>query len=81
MSMLTSMPPSALSSSGLVTAAPVAPRKPGLFVRLVKRLIESRQRQVERELRRHRLHLPSELEAAGWRINERNEDSLPFMRQ
>lgn len=57
------------------TASPVRKRK-GLFARL----IEARQKQAELELRRHGLRLPRELEEAGLRISERNEDSLPFVR-
>ena len=52
---------------------------PGLFGRLMARLMEARRRQAMLELRRHGLYLPSEMEAAGRKINERNEDSLPFM--
>ena len=55
-------------------------KRPGLFGRLMARLMEARRRQAMLELRRHGLYLPSEMEAAGWKINERNEDSLPFVR-
>jgi hypothetical protein len=44
------------------------------------RLIASRQRQAMIELQRHGLRLPSELEQAGGKLSERNEDSLPFVR-
>jgi hypothetical protein len=60
-------------------AAPAEPKQ-RLFARLFQRMIEARQRQAERELHRHGLHLPSELEAAGRKISARNEDSLPFVR-
>jgi hypothetical protein len=76
MSMLTST----LISSTSARPAAAVPARPGLFSRIVKHMIEARRRQVERELHRHGLHLPSELEAAGRKINERNEDSLPFIR-
>ena len=56
-------------------AAPVRRRK-GLFARFM----EARQRQAMQELRRHGLRLPRELEEAGLKISERNEDSLPFVR-
>jgi len=62
-------------------AAPVAARpsrRPGLFVRLMNRLIEARQRQIMNEIRRHAVLLPHELEQAGWKVTERSEDSLPF---
>jgi hypothetical protein len=55
-------------------------KRPGLFGRLMARLMEARRRQAMLELRRHGLYLPSEMEAAGGKINERNEDSLPFVR-
>ena len=32
------------------------------------------------ELYRHSHLLPRELEQAGWKIGERSEDSLPFVR-
>jgi hypothetical protein len=56
-------------------AAPVRKRT-GLFARLM----EARQRQAMMELSRHGLRLPRELEEAGFKIGERNEDSLPFVR-
>jgi hypothetical protein len=55
--------------------APVRKRK-GLF----QRLMEARQRQADLELARHGLLLPRELEEAGLRISQRNEDELPFVR-
>lgn len=51
-----------------------------LLSRLLAAMIASRQRQAEEELRRHGVLLPSELEQAGWKVNERNEDTLPFAR-
>jgi len=65
--------------AGMPAAAPAAKRK-GLFARIMARLIEVRQRQAMDEIRRHGLKLPLELEQAGRKINERNEDSLPFVR-
>jgi len=61
------------------TAAPVQ-KRPGLFARILARMIEARQRQAMEEIRRYGLKLPAELEQAGWKINERSEDSLPFVR-
>ena len=58
-------------------AAP-ARRRPGLLSRLYVGFLEARRRQALQELKRHGLMLPSELEQAGWRLNERSEDSLPF---
>jgi hypothetical protein len=59
--------------------APAAPRK-GFFARLMAQMMAARQRQAMDELRRHNLLLPHELEAAGWKLTERSEDSLPFRR-
>lgn len=61
-------------------AAAPALKRPGLFARIMARMIEARQRQAMDEIRRYGLKLPSELERAGWKINERSEDSLPFVR-
>lgn len=66
------------SAYGKIGSSPV--RKQGMLARLFARFIESRQRQAMLELQRHGLRLPTELEAAGWKITERNEDSLPFIR-
>ena len=59
--------------------APVRKRK-NLFARIVAGMIEARRKQAMEEMRRHGLKLPDELEQAGWKINERSEDSLPFVR-
>ena len=65
------------SAAPVETAATTVIRKSkGLFARL----IEARQKQAMQELRRHGLQLPRELEEAGLKIGERNEDSLPFVR-
>lgn len=58
------------------SAATPLRRRKGLFARF----IEARQRQALQELHRHGLRLPRELEEAGLKIGERNEDSLPFVR-
>ena len=42
--------------------------------------IAARQHKATEELKRHGVLLPRELELAGWKINERSEDSLPFIR-
>lgn len=55
---------------------PASTRRKGLFARL----IEARQQQALNELRRHSALLPHELEQAAWKITERSEDSLPFLR-
>jgi hypothetical protein len=51
-----------------------------LLSRFFAAMIASRQRKAEEELKRHGVLLPFELEQAGWKINERNEDTLPFAR-
>ena len=56
--------------------APAPAKRKGLFARL----IEARQQQALNELRRHSTLLPHELERAAWKITERSEDSLPFLR-
>lgn len=56
------------------TAKPA--KRKGLFARL----IEARQRQAYNEIRRHSFLLPQELEQAAWKMTERSEDSLPFLR-
>jgi hypothetical protein len=64
--------------ASVIEAAPV--RGKGLFARLLDALIESRMRRARDEIARHRHLLPPELEQAGWKLSERSEDSLPFMR-
>jgi hypothetical protein len=51
-----------------------------LLSRFFAAMIVSRQRKAAEELKRRGVLLPGELEQAGWKINERNEDSLPFTR-
>jgi len=67
------------------SAAPARKRpdlkRPGLLARLYAGLIEARRRQAFQELKRHGVMLPSELEQAGWKLDERSEDSLPFTRR
>ena len=60
-------------------AAP-ARKRPSLLSRFYAGLIEARRRQAFQELKRHGVMLPFELEQAGWKINERSEDTLPFTR-
>jgi hypothetical protein len=65
-----------LATARAATAARPIRKRKGLFARF----IEARQKQAMLELRRHGLRLPRELEEAGLRISQRNEDSLPFVR-
>ena len=37
-------------------------------------------RQAQDVLERHSHLIPHELEQAGWKVSERSEDSLPFVR-
>ena len=62
------------------TCAKRTVKRPGLFARLYVAFIEARRRAAFEELKRHGVMLPFELEQAGWKLNERNEDSLPFTR-
>ncbi len=62
-------------------AAGPAPQVKGFWSRMFDRMVEARTRQTNEIISRHRHLLPRELEeAAGWRITERSEDSLPFIR-
>ena len=63
-----------------VPAAKSTDKRPGLFARLYLGFLEARRRQAFLELKRHGVMLPFELEQSGWKVNERNEDSLPFNR-
>ncbi len=51
-----------------------------LLKRFIAALMESRKRQAEAEIARHRHLLPDELEHAAWRLTPRTEDQLPFVR-
>ena len=66
---------------GTTSGAAAPPKRKGLFQRFLDRLIEARMRQAEEFIRQHSHLLPREFEEqAGWRITERSEDSLPFIR-
>ncbi len=52
----------------------------GFWARIYDRLIEARTRHAMRELELYRHLMPRELEDAGWKVTERSEDSLPFIR-
>jgi hypothetical protein len=65
-----------LAASRRIKIDAPAPKRKGLF----QRFMEARQRQANMELARHGLRLPRELEEAGLKISQRNEDSLPFVR-
>ena len=57
-----------------------ARKRPGALSRFFASWIAARQHKATEELKRHGVLLPRELERAGWKINERSEDSLPFIR-
>jgi hypothetical protein len=58
-----------------------APKRKGMFHRFLDRLIEARMRKAEEVLRQHTHLLPRELEEQiRWKLTERSEDSLPFVR-
>jgi hypothetical protein len=68
----------ACGAAGRVKAAP---NRNGLFQRFVDRMVEARLRKAEAFIRQHSHLIPRELEAqAAWKITERSEDSLPFVR-
>jgi hypothetical protein len=71
---------SAVRAEAQASAAP-ARKRLGLLARFYAGLIEARRRQALQELKRHGVMLPSELELAGWKLDERSEDSLPFTRR
>ncbi len=68
------------TASAVRTGAAPGAKRPGLFARFYAGLIEARRRRAFEELKRHGVMLPFEMEQAGWKVNERNEDSLPFTR-
>ena len=71
-----------LAPSERVTKPVVAAQSPskGWFARFIGHIVAARQRQAMEDLHRRGILLPHELEAAGWKITERSEDSLPFQR-
>jgi hypothetical protein len=66
---------------GTISGAAAAPKRKGLFQRFFERLIEARMRRADEFIRQHSHLMPRDLEEqAGWRLTERSEDSLPFIR-
>jgi hypothetical protein len=58
-----------------------APKRKSVFHRFLDRMIEARLRKADEVLRQHTHLLPRELqEQVNWRLTERSEDSLPFIR-
>ena len=56
-----------------------APRK-SLFRRFVDCIIAAQSARATAELKRHSHLLPRELDQVTWKLGERSEDSLPFVR-
>jgi hypothetical protein len=66
---------------GTLSGATAAPVRKGLFQRFFDRLVESRMRSADAFIRQNSHLIPRELEEqAGWKLTERSEDSLPFVR-
>jgi hypothetical protein len=61
------------------TAVAKAPRK-GFWARVFDRIVESRTKQAQREIELYRHLVPRELEQGGWKMSDRSEESLPFVR-
>ena len=68
------------SAGCAVPGSTAVPARRSLLKRAFDRLIESRMRKAEEVLRQQGHLIPRDLERAGWRITERSEDSLPFIR-
>lgn len=68
--------------SAVETAKPRAEKTNGksVLMRFFEAIAEARLRQAQREIALHRHLLPVDFEIAGHKINERSEDSLPFVR-
>lgn len=65
---------------GAAVEAQAKPKRASFLQRFLDRLVESRMRRAEEFLRHHHHLMPRELEDAGWKLTERTEDSLPFVR-
>jgi hypothetical protein len=66
---------------GMTSGAAAPPKRKSLFHRFLDRLIEARARRADEFICQHSHLLPRDFEEqAGWRLTERNEDSLPFIR-
>lgn len=66
------------SSRAAAASSAKAPARQGFWARVFKALIAARERDVRLALERRGVRLPTELEAAGWKVSARGEDSLPF---
>ncbi|MEW6450624.1 MAG: hypothetical protein AB1490_08265 [Pseudomonadota bacterium] len=59
--------------------SPPASRK-SLFRRFVDLIVAAQEARATAELKRHSHLLPRELDQVTWKLGERSEDSLPFVR-
>jgi len=64
---------------GSARQSPSASRK-SLLWRFVDRIIAAQSARATAELKRHSHLLPRELDQVTWKLGERSEDSLPFVR-
>jgi hypothetical protein len=68
-------------SSAYTVERAAAPRRKGMFQRFLDRMIEARMAKADEFIRHHRHLLPRDLEdQASWKVTERSESSLPFIR-
>ena len=56
------------------------PARKSLFRRWIDSIVAAQQARANEELKRHSHLLPRELDQATWKLGERSEDSLPFIR-
>jgi predicted transcriptional regulator len=61
------------------SASPSIPKK-SFVRRFVDRIIAAQEARATAEFKRHSHLLPRELDHATWKLGERSEDSLPFIR-
>jgi hypothetical protein len=56
------------------------PARRSLLRRFFDHIVAAQQARAEAELKRHSHLLPRELDQVTWKLGERSEDSLPFIR-
>jgi hypothetical protein len=67
-----------LPAAGAPTVSHAA-KRPGFWARFLARLIEAREKRALEEIRRHAFLL-GHMDDPRWKVHERSEDSLPFVR-
>ena len=66
---------------GAAAHSKAAAQRKSFFQRFLHRMIEARMRRADEFIQRHSYLIPRELEQqVGWKLTERSEDSLPFVR-